>query len=183
MDTSTKAPSNPKSEKQVEQRTKFAFVMQFLSNFRELFNYTFAKTGGFNEAFKIAMRMAVNGSSPDFSIDFSKLVITIGTVKTPTSVIGSVTSATTLNLNWYTGDVGNKASASYATDQLNLVFYNADKTEVLLFENCADRIAGFYEQQLPETWLSDTLQCWLYFSREDGSKLSNSKFVGEFILK
>jgi hypothetical protein len=168
-----KAPSNPNSEKQVAQRTKFGFVNSELSSMRELFKISFGSTLGKNQAVSFAMKDAVIGVSPDFTLDYSKLKISSGSLY-GSGVVSAVKNAgTTVKVDWnYTDLTGNTAN-----DGVNLAFYNVDSKEALLKQNMVLRDLGTVNVELPAIWAGQSVHCWIYFSSPDGKLNSNSQYI------
>lgn len=168
-----KAPSNPNTDKQVAQRTKFGFVNSELSCMRELFKITFGSTLGKNQAVSYALKDAVMGISPNFNLDYSKLKISIGSLYGTGLVSAINTAGITVKVDWnYTDLTGNTAS-----DQVNLAFFNIDSKEALLKQNIALRIENTVEIELPAVWADQNVHCWIYFSAPDGSVNSTSQYI------
>lgn len=184
-----KAPSNPKTEKQVAQRTKFAFVITYLLCLRELFNYTFSDSGGFDTAVSVAIKAAVTGKSPDYGLDMSKLSIVSGTdsVALSPNTIVSVVADATVKVTWNTWNMHQttatvNASSAKADDSITLVFFNEDLKEALLFEPEATRADGQVQIALPDYWKDGKAHCWCYFARANGSANSKGSYLGEVQL-
>ena len=180
-----KAPGNPKSEKQVAVRTKFAFVITYMSCLRELFKYTFNGKGGYKTAVSYAFRNAVTGSAPDWTMDVSKLIVAVGSESVYASGTHAVTltSGSTVKVDWYTGNIHNSpfdsAKGNYT---VTVVFFNEDLREAMLYEPNATRIDGTLEVDLPDNWTGGKAHSWLYFTRANGSMNSNSMYLGEVQL-
>lgn len=178
-----KAPSDPKSEKQVSQRTKFAFLVAFLGCMRQLLNITFKGKGGYNRAFALAMKAAVTGVAPDFSIDFSQLVLSEGSLTPAKAVTATKTADNTIKADWNISNISAKTSGgANANEKVNLVLYNETAKEAIFTENVAERIAGTAEVLCPDYWAGETVHCWIYFSRADGKLNSNSQYISAVIL-
>ena len=175
-----KAPSNPNTGKQLTQRTKFAFVIAFLSCMRELFKYTFRNKGGFDAAVSFALKNAVTGTISNWGMDVSKIAITTGSANVYSSGTrtATVTDDTTVKLDWYTGNIHNGITdAAKANDTVTVVFFNEELREAMLYEPEVTRIDGTLEVELPDNWAGGKAHCWMYFSRANGSLNSNSVYV------
>ena len=180
-----KAPSNPNTGKQVAQRTKFAFVILYLACMRELFKYTFRNKGGFDAAVSNALKNAVSGIAPDWSIDFSKLLVASGSasVYSSGSRTATVSAGTTVKIDWYTGNIHNSQfDAAKADDSVTAVFFNEDLREAMLYQPEVSRIDGTLEVELPDNWAGGKAHTWMYFSRAKSSMNSNSVYIGEIQL-
>ena len=172
-----KAPSNPKTERQISQRTKFSFSANSLACMRELFKYTFRHKGGYNYGLSLAMRGTVTGETPDFLIDFSKLKVSEG------SVYSAVVNTTkhennVLKLEWSTANINDKSSNAKSSDLVYIVMYNEELHEACLFDGIAKRQEGTTTVSIPELWTGIT-HGWLYFGRADESLESNSVYLGK----
>ena len=174
-----KAPFNPNTDKQVAQRTKFGYATTSMACMRELFKYTFRHRGGYNYGLSKAMKNAVKGQSPEFTIDFSKLSISEG------SVYGSSVSLTmeaerNLTINWTVSNIGDKGSMAKSDDLVYAVFFNEELREAHLHDSIAYRSDATANIQLPEQW-TGKVHGWVYFGRADELLESNSIYLGEVV--
>lgn len=172
-----KAPSNPKTERQITQRTKFSFSTNSMASMRELFKYTFRHKGGYNYGLSLAMKGAVAGESPNFTVDFSKLKVAEG------SVYGAGVTTTKqenkeLKLEWTTANIYEKGSGAKSADMVYVVFFNEEVKEACLYDGVALRKEGTTTVTIPELWSGKT-HGWMYFGRADESLESNSIYLGE----
>jgi len=168
-----KAPSNPNTDKQVAQRTKFGLVNSELSCMRELFKITFVSNLGKNQAVSLALKEAVTGEAPDFALDYSKLKISIGSLYGSGLVSAVKIAGTTVKTEWnYTDLTGNTTN-----DGVNLVFFNVNSKEALLKQNMVLRGAGTIDVELPAVWAGQSVHCWIYFSSPDGKMNSTSQYI------
>ena len=180
-----KAPSNPNTGKQLTQRTKFAFVIAYLSCMRELFKYTFRNKGGFDTAMSYALKNAVTGTISEWAMDLSKLAIATGSTNVYSSGTRSatVTGGTTVKIDWYTGNIHNSITdAAKANDTVTVVFFNEELREAMLYEPEVARIDGTLEVELPDNWADGKAHSWMYFTRANGSMNSNSVYISEIQL-
>jgi hypothetical protein len=180
-----KAPSNPKTDKQVAVRTKFAFVTSYLSCMRDLFKYTFKDNGGYNAAMSYAFSNAVTGTAPNWTMDVSKLVMAVGSSNVYISGTHTVTKTTgsTVKVDWYTGNIhDNIVNNAKPTDTVTVVFFNEDLREAMLYEPEVTRLEGTVDVELPDNWISGKAHCWIYFTRANKSLNSNSVYLSEVQL-
>jgi len=172
-----------KTDKQMAQRTKFTFLIAFLGCMRELLNITFKGKGGFNRAFALAMKNAITGVAPNFSIDFSQLVFSEGSVTRAQEVTATKTADYTVKVNWNVSNISDLVSGgAKANEGVNLIFYNDATKEAMLTENVAIRIVGTAEVVCPDYWAGETIHCWIYFNRADGKLNSTSEYIGTVTL-
>ena len=167
------APFNPKSVKQVAQRSKFKFAIQSLACLRDLFKTTFRAQGGANYGISLAFKNCVAGISPDYSIDYTKMILSQGSINGSTNNSAEKSTGTSVMVTW----VSSVKQSALASDNVNLVFFHNEFQEVVLKENCAKRTAGTLTVELPNEWAEGSVHCWIYFSRNDGSRNSTSNYI------
>lgn len=180
-----KAPSNPNTGKQLTQRTKFAFVISYLSCMRELFVYTFRNKGGYDAAVSYALKNAVTGTISEWAMDAGKIAITTGSANVYASGTrtATVTSGTGVKVDWYTGNIHDGiVCAAKANDKVTVVFFNEELREAMLYEPEVIRMDGTLEVELPDNWAGGKAHSWMYFTRANSSTTSNSVYISEIQL-
>ena len=173
------APFNPKSVKQVAVRTKFSFVIATLNCMNNLFKITFHGLGDAHHAFSLAWKNAVTGTSPNFSMDYTKMIMSQGNVSVASQLTAAKTTGTSVKVNWVSSLL---PTTALATDNVNLIFLNEAKKQVVLLKNCAQRPANTIEVELPAEWTGANLHSWIYFSVADGSHNSLSEYISQVQL-
>lgn len=170
-----RAPSDPKSAKQVAQRTKFAFANSSLSCFRNLFKETFNNRRGLNMGVSYALKNAIIGESPDFTVDYSKLVFTVGNINQALSVSAShINNKVTINWDFV------EASQSKSDDQVSCIFFNEDTQLSIHMKDLCARGDKTIDIELPEAWKGSEVYCWMYISATNNLMSTNysaSQFV------
>ncbi|MFT3754042.1 MAG: DUF6266 family protein [Paludibacter sp.] len=170
-----RAPSDPKTDKQVAQRSKFAFANSSLSCFRNLFRETFNHRRGLNMGISYALKNAITGDYPDFTIDYSKLVFTVGNVNQALTVSANHTD-NKVTINWDFVD----ASQSKPDDNVSFIFFNEDTQLSIHMKDVCLRAEKTTEIELPDAWKGSEVYCWLYISATNNSMITNysaSQFV------
>ena len=173
-----RAPSNPQTDKQVSQRTKFAFVLAFMVGLRELFKTTFSGNGGYNQAVSLALKYAVKGDVSNFSIDFSKLTVAGGTLECVNEATATVKAGTTVKIDW----VNKHGETQKLYSSVNFVFFVANWNESVLEQDGAESVAKTAEIELPAEWAGQKVHCWMYYSKPDGIQKSGSYYISEVQL-
>jgi hypothetical protein len=168
------APYDPKSEKQLAQRSKFGFVVSGMACLRGVFNVTFQKNGGQNHGVSLAFKTAVTGTSPDYSIDYSKLIVSEGSVTVSKQATVQKTSGNSVMVNWST----KLMDSTIATDKVSLVFFQEEVRQAVFKQNCTLRSVGAFTMDLPKEWAGGTVHIWIYFSTPNGSRNSLSSYIG-----
>ena len=172
------------SEAQVNQRTKFALVTQFLQMLNFLLRIGFksvadiAGMSAYNYASKMALNDAIVGTAPDFELDYSKVLISkggLGRMKTGTAAI----VAGDVSIQW----VNNEKGIGDLTDNAVLLVYNANNFE--LSYSIGDLTRGSLGGTLPipNAEIGDKLLVYLFFqSASEQALVSTSQFLGSLIV-
>lgn len=171
--------ANPRSEGQVNQRTKFTTVLQFLQplvNFVKVGFKDYAiKMTAFNSAMSYNLKNAVTGTAPDFSIDYANTLLSRGNLLNVLSP--SITSSTPgeVNINWNNNADGVN---SFDSDKSMIVIYNESNGEVVFTTNGTERVDDFHAMAVPGSYSGNTVHGFLAFITADGARVANSKYVG-----
>src|SRR6516162_6539751 len=119
---STKPKGDP-SPAQLDNQYKFSAVMNFISTMTELVNQTFDRyavnMSPSNAAFSYNYDNAITGASPDYSIDYSKALVSRGDLPNASGITATVTNKT-VHFTW-TDNSG--LGMAKATDKAVLVAY------------------------------------------------------------
>ncbi|HZH69146.1 MAG TPA: DUF6266 family protein [Flavobacteriaceae bacterium] len=174
---------NPRTEGQMDQRTRFAQVLQFLQPMKDFIkvgykNYAIKMTQ-FNSAMSYILKNAVIGSFPNYTIDYANALISRGSLAG--ALNGSATSSTagTIEFTWY--DNSNEGNAQ-ATDKALILAYNKTKGEAVFVTDGALRTAGTQTLTVPDDFSGDAVECFIAFISADGLSVSNSKYVGSITV-
>lgn len=170
---------NPRTEGQVTQRTKFLATIEFLKPINPFIRVGYKayanKQTAFNAAMSYNVSNAVSGSFPDFEMDYSKAMVSRGSLLpaeggSATAGSGSMTFAWTDNSG---------VSNALATDKAMPLAYNTDKGEAVFNTAAADRSTETVDLSIPTGWSGDTVEVFLGFISEDGSLVANSVYLGQ----
>ena len=171
-------PTNPNSDKQVNQRTKFTLVLSFLKPLTPFLRVGYklftAKQTAFNAAMSQVLLNAVVGESPNVELDFSKIQVSRGTL---TPVLGGSVAYEngSVAISWADNTGSGNATA---TDKALVVVYNAIKGEAVTETAGAARSEALQTIALPAEWIGDTLQIYLGFVTADSKDVANSTYLG-----
>ena len=171
--------SNPRTQGQVDQRTKFSNVLNFLQPMTEFLRVGFKlyaiKMTQFNSAMSYQLQNAITGTYPDFSIDYTKVLVSKGALLRAEGATGVSTEAGVVKLSW----TDNSASGgAKATDKALIMLHNGDKKVAVYDTAGAVRTAGTQSLSVPVDFSGDEVQAYLGFISEDGTEVSNSVYVG-----
>jgi len=171
--------ANPRTEGQVNQRTKFALTLSYLQP-----NLGFIKVGykgysvqktEFNAAMSYVLNNAVGGIAPNFTIDYSLALLSRGNLS---SALNPTTDLTTAGQVTFTWDDNSAEGNANATDKAMVLVYNPGKKESMYILDGADRTVGSQTVTIPSTYAGDTVELFMAFVSADGSQVSNSIYLG-----
>lgn len=171
--------ANPQTEGQVDQRSKFSTVLQFLQPMKDFIkvgykNYAIRMTQ-FNSAMSYILKNAVTGSYPNFTIDYANALISRGSLAGVLN--GAATSPTVGEVEFTWKDNSNEGNAD-TTDKALILAYNEARNEAIFVINGAARPAGSETLIIPDNFSGDSVECFIAFISADGRSVSNSKYVG-----
>jgi len=175
--------ANPKTPAQVDQRSKFVTVIKFLQPMVDFIRVGFklyaVKMTQFNNAMSYNLKNAITGTYPDYAIDYSKALVSRGSLAGATGAAVASVSATEMNLSWSdnTGTGG-----ALATDKSLLLAYDTSTGTVVYNTAGAARSIGAETLAVPTELAGSTFETFLGFISEDGSQVSNSVYLGSVTL-
>jgi hypothetical protein len=118
------------TQKQVEQRLKFGLITKFQQPVNSLLNASFksfaVRMTGANSAFSYNIRNAVTGASPDFTIDYSLVLMSRGDLPNALNPAAEAGTAGLVNFTWANNTGAGKAAA---TDKAMLVIYCPERQQ------------------------------------------------------
>jgi hypothetical protein len=177
---STKAPQ----QSQINQRSKFSLVTEFMFSIRDLLNIGFQsynkKMSPVNAAVQYALSNSVIGLAPNFSLDLPSIVLSKGSLPdSPSMSVGEVGAGHKLVFTWDLAQEFNPAEAVlYGSDRATFLMYNVTKNKFLRYISYVDRSAGNISLTVPFLFAGDTLHVYYFFSSADGKSVSNSGYLG-----
>jgi hypothetical protein len=176
-----RAPSNPNTKGQVSQRTKFGFINTELSFMRRMFKTTYVSyitREDLKKASWMAVKNSVTGTSPDFTIDYTKLIIAKGSLPWVGQVSVTLSNNGTVDVTWDT----TLFLGVDPTDSVKIIFANPLDKSWLLSEENAMRTEGAMTVTLPQAWVGIKVHCWVYAISSTGKTTSMSQYVSELQL-
>jgi hypothetical protein len=178
---STKPKGDP-SLLQLDNQYKFSAVINFVSTMTELLNQTFSKYANnmseSNAAFSYNYQNAITGTSPDYSIDYAKALVSRGDLPNASGVTATVTNKI-VHFTW-TDNSG--LGMAQATDKAVLVAYCKNYNLNLYSIGSAARSAKAGVLDV-SNFSGFTVETWIAFLNEDGSMASNSIYTGELMVQ
>jgi len=178
-----KKSSKPPVQSQLDQRQKFASVTRFLAEINDIINlgYTANKAtiSSMNAAVKYHLENAIKGDSPNFALDYEKVVISNGKLLRAENTLAVQAAGPLLQVSWDPADDFDPAEKlARDSDKVMVLVYNAAKDRFLVLNGSAVRGDAAVDVQMPRSFIGDTLYSWMFFVTGDGRKTSPSEFLG-----
>jgi hypothetical protein len=178
--------TNPNTELQATQRSKFATVAKFLQPFTEVVRIGFkgyaVKMTAFNAAFSYNYHNALTGSFPDFGIDYPNALISRGSLAGTMNAGCASTAAAKVQLTW---DAAAGSGSASGSDTVVFVICNPAKQEAVYRLDAATRADGSLEVSVPVNYSGDIVHCYIAFmslnsllGSQAKSGVSNSVYAG-----
>lgn len=173
---------NPRTEGQMEQRSKFSLTLDFLKPItayvRTGYKTYASKQTAFNAAMSYIVKNAVSGVFPNYALDFSRVLVSRGTLTQPLNANASM-SAGKVSVSWT--DNSGQGDAQPIDVAMPLAF-NTDKGETVFSTNSATRADQLAELTFPADWTGDTVEIYIGFISADGINVANSLYLGSNIV-
>ncbi|MCW3805403.1 DUF6266 family protein [Plebeiibacterium marinum] len=175
--------SNKKgSARQIAQRTKFRVAAKFLQPLYPVVDVGFRqqdfKRSPKNAALSELMKYAMTGENPDFKIDLNSLVLSLGSLRPPSTKGVSIVDGQII----YTWGENENAKGKYDSNGVIIVAIAAGVYPEFSI-NDFTRGQGAASLYLPDAPTGAEIHCYLAFMANDGSmRVSNSIHVGTVIM-
>jgi len=170
--------ANPRTEGQVDQRSKFSTVLRFLQPMTDFLRVGFKlyanKMTQFNAAMSYNLNNAITGSYPNFMIDYANALVSRG------NLVGAFNAAVASSggLVEFTWDDNSGSGNAQPTDKALLVVYNPEKDESIYDEAGVERTATAQSLGMPASYVGDDVEAFIGFISEDGKSVANSVYIG-----
>ena len=168
---------NPRTPRQVKQRTKFSLVQGFLTSMTPFIRIGFKNYAGGQSAMNAALayniQNGVKGEGADIDLDYPNLLVSRGSLFSTTDTTldveyGEVTFA------WEADFTGNGSD----DDSVLMLMFNPTKGDAMYIDKGLTRSQGESYVTVPRVWQGDTIECYIAFVSVDGKEVSNSKYMG-----
>lgn len=174
-----KKSKNGATASQELQRQKFAITMNFLSPLSSVLSTYFGSPSGtasrLNNAVSYHMKEAVLGDSSNYTIDYSKVLVSKGELVGAKGATVAATAAGFIEASWQdnSGQV-----LALAEDVLLLVVYNPAKLAFVMEQGAATRATEMVQISIPADFSGDTLHVWMGFVNSALRKSATSIYLG-----
>jgi hypothetical protein len=163
---------------QLEQQAKFSLMVNFLLPIVDFLNLSYKNLAkqmtGFNKALSGNIQLAVAGVYPNFTIDFTKVNLSKGSLTPGDSPAAASTAAGTLVFTWKDNSKINNALSS---DIVFVAAYNDELKHWIFNDNAATRNAATFTLDVT-SFSGKPAQTYIGFMSADGKKVSNSVYTG-----
>ncbi len=177
-----KKTTKPRSPAQIAQQNKFAFAVHFLRPVKSLVDIGFSRINpggatGYNMAISYTVQNAVNGSDPDYEIDYPSVVFcTKGKLALPGNIQMEL-DGMNLRLTW-DSSTSNYGSSS---DLVEILIHQPEMSDFQVGRDGTTRGSGELQVGLSEHYKGDTVHVFMYLisaSKFHKQEWSNSIYLG-----
>jgi len=177
--------ANPRTQGQVNQRSKFSVVLNFLQPMSEFLRVGFKlytnKMTQFNSAMSYNLNHAVTGAYPDFTIDYPNALVSHGQLNGAIGTAVASANPAVVDFTWEDNS-GPGSSKAKTTDKALLLVYNASKGVAIYDLEGASRDTGAQSLDVPADFSGDEVEVFMAFISENGSQVSDSVYVGSVVV-
>lgn len=175
--------ANPRTEGQVDQRSKFSTVLRFLQPMTDFLRVGFKlyanKMTQFNAAMSYNLNNSITGAYPNFTIDYANALVSRGNLTGAAN--GSSYSSGPGNVEVTWNDNSGSGSAQ-ATDKAIIALLNTSRGEAIFTTDGPVRTAGSESISVPSEYSGEAVEVFLGFVSEDGTKVANSVYLGSVTI-
>ncbi|MEJ7556690.1 MAG: DUF6266 family protein [Pedobacter sp.] len=169
------------TQAQLDQRAKFKLVTSYLAWFGDLIEVGYKALSSIDTPMNVAvsfhLKEAIIGASPNFALNYTKVMFSQGKLSLPSSTTATATTVSEIDFTW--SNTGADTPRKLATDMLSVLVFHPILSEFVTLHNVAPRSAGAYTVSLPAEYSGEAVHCYIAFnSTERRDFASNSKHVG-----
>ncbi|MDQ2753511.1 MAG: DUF6266 family protein, partial [Bacteroidota bacterium] len=166
---------------QLDHQLKFSTVVGFVQPMTGLLGLTFKRYANgmseYNAAFSYNYQNALSGKAPDYTIKYSRALVSRGDLPNATAPAATV-SGTSVYFTW-TDNSGTGKAAN--TDKAVLIAYSEDVKQTHFSTTVAVRGDGAATLDVTN-FKGSTIQTWIAFLSADGKEAANSFYTGELVI-
>jgi hypothetical protein len=171
--------ANPRTEGQVDQRSKFSTVLRFLQPMTDFLRVGFKlyanRMTQFNAAMSYNLNNAITGAYPNFMIDYSSALVTRGNLTGAANGAATSPSAGSVEVTW-TDNSG--SGSAQVTDKSLIVLLNTTRSEAVFTTAGPARDDAAATIPVPSEYSGEDVEVFLGFVSESGTKVANSVYLG-----
>jgi len=169
---------------QLAQRQRLSLVSSFLAKIAAAINIGFQscnrKMTPVNEATRFHLNKIILGSYPDYSLDFTKVKLTlpysVDRIADGLKVAIAIEDSHVLVINWIKSDFPNRLTK--LADQAYVLCYDADSERAYFFKQIASRADVTARLVMPESFKNKQVHGYLFFVSDNGKLVSDTHYLG-----
>jgi len=169
---------NPRTLQQMMHRNKFAAALSVLQPITAFLRVGFKRyahrKSEFNAAMSYTVKNAIAGTYPDYTIDFSKLLVSRGSL----TGANSATAAPVIGKIKLTWEDNTGIGEAQPTDKAMAVAINPAKGEAAYITDGAPRSSEVENLLVSPYWTGDEVEVYLAFISENGKDVATSVYLG-----
>ena len=174
---------DPRTEKQVTQRSKFLVTQSFLRTFSPFLRMGFrfeamGMKSTFNAAMSVNMPHVIKVENNGFVVDYPNVLVSKGVLGT-----SEITSATIaegfLDVTWSSVTVDN----TKRDDEVMMLAYNPEKNVAVYDLHAGKREHLEARLALPMGWEGDSVETYIAFMSADFTQVSDSLYAGRHLVE
>ncbi|MBB5440857.1 hypothetical protein HDC92_004561 [Pedobacter sp. AK017] len=166
------------TQAQIDQQLKFGLVIQFLKRMTYLIKVGFkqgtGKGNAFNRAVKYNFGNIITGTSPDYSIDYTKLVFSRGSLAGPNAPAIHL-ELNAVKVSWLPDA---QTRFNQHRDRASFLVYCPGKNVIVTLTSSTERSALGYNIAVPQDFEGDEMYVFMAFVSADGKVVSDSVYLG-----
>ena len=171
--------ADAQTDAQLAQRLKLKVIMAFLQPLTSMLRYGWRKLSikmsGINAAMSYNIQNALQGTYPNFTVDYPNALVSKGLVCPALNQVAASTVAGTILFTW---DDNSTEIGAHATDPNVLVVVNPEKNQSVSFRGLGERADGTQSVTVPNSFSGDLVHCYIAFEDAGYNDISNSKYAG-----
>lgn len=168
---------------QLNARLKFAMVVGFFSRIKGVINIGYQKFNKgitpMNAANSYHLRSAVTGTSPNYTFDYDKVILSVGDLEEVIDL--GVTNAESGELV-FTWKANGPMEYGSATDLVSIVAYSESLFKFNQVLKVAPRSALTYTMSFPAEFLDTRVRIYLLLTSADGKECSTSQTLQPVVV-
>lgn len=174
--------NDPKTKKQLKQRSRLTVAMNFLGTITPFLRIGFqsqanGRMTAFNAAMSYNMKFAVKEGDQGVGLDYPNVLVSQGSLSNASNVHAEVVEGE-LRVNWETNAEGN----AWFDDMVMLVAHDPAKSVSVYDLNAGKRANKKAGLSLPPDWKGDMIETYLAFKTADGTVVSDSFYTGRYLV-
>ena len=179
------AKSNrPPTQLQLNQQIQFGLMTSWLSWIGSFIKIGFqnydAGRSPMNAAVSYNLENAITGVSPNYAIDYGKVLFSRGVLSKAMDLVMATTEDAQLDFTWA---VSTNSMPGAPTDKAVFIVYNPSKQEFVMSGAGPVRLTLSYDMALPSNFSGDNVQVWMVFVSADGKKVSDTQFIAATVVQ